>query len=94
MGLGPTEWPQGCSLGMEPEVPGRGGGCITGTVGPGGGGGGSGGVPRESPSGWGWVLPSGPKGAPWEWNLRYLDVVVGASLAPSVRGGGGVRGGS
>ena len=39
MGLGPTEWPQGCSLGMEPEVPGRGGGCITGTVGPGGGGG-------------------------------------------------------
>ena len=40
MGLGPTEWPQGCSLGMEPEVPGRGGGCITGTVGPGGGGGG------------------------------------------------------
>ena len=42
-----------------------------------------------SPSGWGWVLPSGPKGAPWEWNLRYLDVVAGASLAPSVRGGGG-----
>ena len=93
MGLGPTEWPQGCSLGMEPEVPGRGGGCITGTVGPGGGGGVRG-VPRESPSGWGWVLPSGPKGAPWEWNLRYLDVVAGASLAPSVRGGGGVRGGS
>ena len=59
----------------------------------GGGGGWSGGVPRESPSGWGWVLPSGPKGAPWEWNLRDLDVVAGASLAPSVRGGGGGSGG-
>ena len=49
MGLGPTEWPQGCSLGMEPEVPGRGGGCITGTVGPGGGGGGQGGFLGSRP---------------------------------------------
>ena len=94
MGLGPTQWPQGCSLGMEPEVPGRGGGCITGTVGPGGGGG-SGGVPRESPSGWGWVLPSGPQGC----SLGMEPEVPGrgggcitGTVGPG--GGGGVRGGS